>query len=164
MNLKERRKVNTLIEKLTKPTFFHSMPGVRRLQTVIDFEQIVGQKIKITSEIINLDTDDLDGTIDGIKRRPIAVLSPKYEHSEHDNNIAHIVALQKRRVVNGIKEFEFIDSAGDGNPIFIRNQSVDKWKAELNDGQFRGFNLRFEALSGDKLQLNHDLFKTKPKN
>ena len=140
------------------------MPGVRRLQTVIDFEQIVGQYIKITPEVVSLDHDDLDGVIDGIKRRPIAVLTPRHEHPEHDNHIAHIAVLQKRRVfVNGIKEFEFKDSAGDGKSIFIRNQVNDKWKAEVTNGDFRGFNLRFEPLSGDKLPLNHALFEKKQK-
>ena len=156
-------KVNTLIEKMTKPTFFHSEPGIRRLQTVIDFEQIVGQKLKITPETLNLAKVDLDGKVDGVKRRPIAVLTPLHEHSEFPNNIAHIVVLQQRLLVNGINEYKFKDSDGNGKTIHIRNQANDQWKIETEKGQFMGFNLLFKALDGDKLELNHELFEKKPK-
>ena len=52
--------VNTLIDKLTKPTFFHR-EGIRRLQTVIDYEQIIGQKLDIEDKILNLENCELNG-------------------------------------------------------------------------------------------------------
>ena len=54
--------VNTLIEKLTKPTFFHQM-GVRRLQSIIDFEQILGHELEINPQVLNMEADDLTGTV-----------------------------------------------------------------------------------------------------